>query len=81
MTESALPYSHVRKQIKKRGGHKMLEAKCFYGLKKKKRKKQGFGFIAECGGEEQRGEEGASDFSAPANDEGDFSTCLTSAVQ
>lgn len=63
----------------------MLEAKCFYGLKEKKKqnRKRGLGFIAESGGKEQTGEEGDSDFSAPAagNDAGDFFTCLTSAVQ
>lgn len=52
MTEPSIPYIHMRKQIKKRKkrNRKKLEAKCFYGLKKKK---QGFGFIAECGGEEE----------------------------
>lgn len=59
VTESALQYSHVRKQIKKGEGRKMLQAKCFYGLKNenKKKQQQGFGFIAKCGGEEQRGAE------------------------
>lgn len=54
VTEFTLQYRHLRKQIKKKkaGSRKMLEAKCFYCLKKKK--KQGFRFIAECGGEERR---------------------------
>lgn len=56
--------------------HKLLEALCFYGSKEE-RKKQGFGFIAECGGEEEERRRAAEQDSR----RGDTSTCLTSVVQ